>query len=68
MKINATTFWLVLVGLVVVVGLFLLAALVVQWLVNVVLGQYGVQPLTYASSLAITGLVVVLSGARRAAE
>ena len=68
MKINATTFWLVLAGLVVVVGVFLLAALVVQWLVNVVLGQYGVQPLTYVSSLAITGLVVVLSGARRAAE
>lgn len=56
----------VIVGVIVLVALFLLVALVIQWLVNIVLAQYSVELLSYQSALAITALITAITGGARA--
>lgn len=65
---SLTNLWVVLAGIVLVVGVFLLTALLLQWLVNIVLAQYGVPGLEYGSALAVNGLVWLLSGARKVSD
>lgn len=55
----------VVAGLVIVVGLFLLSALLLQWLVNIVLAQYGIEQLHYTTAMAITALVAIYGTATR---
>lgn len=52
----------VLLAIAIVVSLFLLSALVLMWLVNVVLGQYSAELLNYGSALAVTGLLWIFGG------
>jgi len=63
MNIKSASVGFVLVAIAIVVALFLLSALVLMWLVNVVLGQYEAELLTYGSSLAITALLWLFGGA-----
>ena len=52
----------VLLAIALVVVVFMLGALVLQALVNVVLGQYHAELLTYGSALAVMGLLWLFGG------
>lgn len=65
MKKLGTGIGIGLLAIVLVFGLFLLASLVLMWLVNVVLGQYNIELLEYPTAMAITLLLSLFGGAVR---
>lgn len=61
-------FWIGLLAVAVVVGLFLFFGWILMLLVNVVLGHYDAKLLDYGSALAIEALIALFLGGRKASD
>lgn len=65
---SSQTFWLALLVIALVVGLFLFMGWILMLLVNVVLAQYGVPALAYGSALAIEAILILFLGGQKASN